>query len=571
MSGPVGLGWPGASPVGELLIAAGAGGKRRGESLLLNPHATADLLWFVGAALVVAGASALATRALGLRWTWSLAWLPVIGVMWLVNRGLAPAVALGIVIATGATAWWEHEDIQRGGPEAQRVRERLGLFGWLYSLYTLSRARRDRVGAGRVAIGQTSDRKVVTVPFGDVQGRRGFICGAPGTGKTIDVASVATAYASRGLPVVCVDPKGDRSLEGALERSAALNGRSFVTWAPDGSVSYNPLARGGPTEIADKALAGEMWSEPHYLRQAQRYLGAILRAMKGAGEWPPTLTGVVRYFDVDRAERVANRAGEEIRDEMDEYLNSLSHRSQQELGGVRDRLGVLVESELGQRLEPERGFPELELEDGLRRGAVVYFRLDSDRYPLAAEMLGAAIVSDLVNLTGQLQSGPLRGLVVVDEFAAVAADQISRLLGRSRSAGLSVIVATQTFADLDQARPGDSTGSLRRQVLANVDFVLAHRQSEPEAAEVLAAMAGTRATWVTTRKVGSPFRYPFQTQLREGTRTREREFIRHPDEFKRLRVGEAIVIEPASERAAELVRMWSAEDGPANGRPVDPE
>lgn len=534
-------------------------------------RAAGDLLWFVGAALVVAGASALATRALGLRWTWTLAWLPAIGVTWLVDRGVAPAVALGVALAAGAAAWWEHEDMQRGGQEAQRVRERLGLFGWLYSLYTVRRARRDRVADGRVAIGHTSDRKVVTLPFGDSQGRRGFICGAPGTGKTVDVASLATAYASRGLPVVCVDPKGDRSLGGALERSAALTGRPFVSWAPDGSVSYNPLARGGPTEIADKALAGETWSEPHYLRQAQRYLGAVLRAMRGAGEWPPTLTGVVRYFDIGRAGQVAKRAGGDIRDEMHEYLNSLSQRSQQELGGVRDRLGVLAESELGRRLEPEREFPELELEGVLRAGGVAYFRLDSDRYPLAAEMLGAAIVSDLVNLTGQLQSEPLRGLVVVDEFAAVAADQISRLLGRSRSAGLSVVVATQTFADLDQARPGDSTGSLRRQVLANVDFVLAHRQSEPEGAEVLAAMAGTRATWVTTRKVGSPFRYPFHAELREGTRTREREFIRHPDEFKRLRVGEAIVIEPASKNAAEFVRMWSAEDGTADGRPVEPE
>jgi hypothetical protein len=569
MSGSVGL-VVGANKVGELLVAA-ARPDRGGESPLLDPHAAGALLWFVAVALLVTAGCALVTRVLGVGWTWTLAWLPVIGATWLVASGLAPAVALGILLAAGTTAWWEHEDIQRGGQEAQRVRERLGLFSWLYSLHKLSRARRDRVRAGRVAVGQTPDRKVVSVPFGDGQGRRGFICGAPGTGKTIDVASLATAYASQGLPVVCVDPKGDRSLEGALERSAALNRRAFVTWAPDGSVSYNPLARGGPTEIADKALAGEMWSEPHYLRQAQRYLGAVLRAMKGAGEWPPTLTGVVRYFDVDRAEAVAKRAGEEARTEMSEYLDSLSQRSRQELGGVRDRLGVLAESELGKRLEPERGFAELELEGALRRGAVAYFRLDSDRYPLAAEMLGAAIVSDLVNLTGQLQSEPLRGLVVVDEFAAVAADQISRLLGRSRSAGMSVIVATQTLADLDQARPGDSTGSLRRQVLANVDFVLAHRQSEPEAAEVLAAMAGTRATWVTTRKVGSPFRYPFQAQLREGTRTREREFICHPDEFKRLRVGEAIVIEPSSKGEAGLVRMWSAEVGTANGRPVESE
>ena len=98
------------------------------------------------------------------------------------------------------------------------------------------------------------------------------------------------------------------------------------------------------------------------------------------------------------------------------------------------------------------------------------------------------------------------------------------------------MLAAQTFADLDVARPGDSTESLRRQVLANVDYVIAHRQSEPEAAEILASMAGTRATWATTRQVRSAFDGPGVRLARaRGTRTPEREFVRHPDEFKRLR------------------------------------
>ncbi len=48
------------------------------------------------------------------------------------------------------------------------------------------------------------------------------------------------------------------------------------SWSPGGSAIYNPLARGNPSEITDKALAGEEWSEPHYLRQAQRYINVEL-------------------------------------------------------------------------------------------------------------------------------------------------------------------------------------------------------------------------------------------------------------------------------------------------------
>ncbi len=42
----------------------------------------------------------------------------------------------------------------------------------------------------------------------------------------------------------------------------------------------------------------------------------------------------------------------------------------------------------------------------------------------------------------------------------------------------------------------------------------------------------------------------------EGTRTREREFLLGPDQFKRLRTGEAIVINPKAKRPAEIVSVW---------------
>jgi hypothetical protein len=54
-------------------------------------------------------------------------------------------------------------------------------------------------------------------------------------------------------------------------------GVAFLEWTPDGPLPYNPYAHGSDTEIADKALAGELVTEPHYLRQAQRYLGHAVR------------------------------------------------------------------------------------------------------------------------------------------------------------------------------------------------------------------------------------------------------------------------------------------------------
>jgi hypothetical protein len=43
----------------------------------------------------------------------------------------------------------------------------------------------------------------------------------------------------------------------------------------------------------------------------------------------------------------------------------------------------------------------------VRERAVVHFRLDSDRRPLLAAMLAAAIVSDLIALVARLQGDPV--------------------------------------------------------------------------------------------------------------------------------------------------------------------
>lgn len=118
------------------------------------------------------------------------------------------------------------------------------------------------------------------------------------------------------------------------------------------------------------------------------------------------------------------------------------------------------------------------------------------------------------------------------------------------------MVATQGLADLGEIRSEGGADAVTRRVLSQVDFVVAHRQPEPQSADVLAAMAGTRPTWITTRRVDS--RWAVMPKQATGTRSREREYVRHPDEFKRLAIGEAIVIEPAAATPAEVVTVWPA-------------
>jgi conjugal transfer pilus assembly protein TraD len=157
-------------------------------------------------------------------------------------------------------------------------------------------------------------------------------------------------------------------------------------------------------------------------------------------------------------------------------------------------------------------------------------------------MLAAAIVGDLISLAASQQARPVPTVVVLDKFSALAASQVSRLFARGRSAGLSLILATQELADLTAGE----NRALREQTLGNVQTVIAHRQNVPESAELIAAMAGTRPAWVTTEQTEEGLIGTGPSG--RGTRRRGYEFQIHPSHLKTLQTGQAVLITPGTSK-----------------------
>jgi conjugal transfer pilus assembly protein TraD len=357
-----------------------------------------------------------------------------------------------------------------------------------------------------------------------------------------------------GCSAIVIDPKGDRMLRCELQAVAERAGRRFEEWTPEGPLAYNPYEHGTDSEIADKALAGERFTEPHYQRQAQRYLGHAVRVMHAAGVHV-TPVSLMAHMDPRELEATARRLDEEPAAHTQAYLDSLSERQRRELGGVRDRLAILAESEVRRWLEPIPNEQILDIQLAVKERTVVYFRLDSDRRMLLSEMIAAAIVTDLITLVGRLQREPIPTVVMIDEFSAIAAGQVSRLFGRARSAGISLILGTQELADLN------ATGEegLREKVLANVETVIAHRQNVPESAELIAAMAGTKAVWVSTEQTEDGLLASGPSG--KGSRRRGYEFQIHPSRIKRLGTGQAVVITPGAEQAPAVVLVHHPGEG----------
>ncbi len=536
----------------------------------IAPLEVSSHLWSVFgpfvAGLALGFAVLVVLRLLRLRWTWGLLGAPVAYLVWLFDWQLGLVLMTASAMSAGAGFYWHLQDTERGGEEADRARNAVGplnaaIYWWARKQLGEQRVRPTRKNAlGRVsgdwlALGKTRKRAVYHVPFGYSRGVHSLVIGATGSGKTVTQAAIAQAHILAGLPAIVIDPKGDRYLRHILQEAAKHTGARFRAWSPGGRAIYNPFARGGPTETTDKALAGHRWSEPHYELATQRLLLYVLKTMKAAGKWPPTISEIVRHMDPDRLDLLASEVGGDFGASVSDYVDGLSARGRSDLGGGRDRLAVLADGELGPRLDPALGDgPQIDLAESLGAGDVVYFHIDADRFPAASQLLGAALVIDLVGLTAQMQGSKSGALLVIDEFAALAAGQVARLFQRGRGAALSVVLGTQSLADLRGAQPEDDSDTLTEQVLTNVEFAVVHREADPDSAERMARMAGTRPSWSTTEKTGG-VRDGWFTP-REGTRTRAREFVVMPDQIKRLRTGEAVLINPTAKKTGEIVRIF---------------
>lgn len=463
-----------------------------------------DLLrWLLGAGehlllgLALGWLALRALREMRLRWTWAPIGAAVVLLAQSDLGSLRWPLGIACVFAARLARKREREDLQVGEAPTPKHRGPVAiarLTGRLASRRWRVRSRRWFMG-NALLVGYDAQCNAAEVPLqGSSGGAHTLVVGAAGSGKTVTQTWLAVRAIEAGMPAIVVDPKDDPDLAGQVRAAARNAGKPFFEWSPDGPSVYNPYACGTDTEIADKALAGERFTEPHYMRQAQRFLGREVRILRSAGVGISIAT-LADHLDPDRLEMILRGLPEEQAGNDYEYLDSLTPRQRSDLSGVRDRLAILAESDVGRWLDPSTaGASSFMLLRCLLSGAVVLFRLRADSRPLLMQMLGGAIVLDLLTVTSALQRRRTPSIAVIDEFAALAAPQIGGLFGRARGAGMSLVLGTQEISDLQL--PGRE--NLLRQVTGNLTATISHRQVNRESAEWVSQLAGKRPSWATT-------------------------------------------------------------------------
>jgi hypothetical protein len=541
---------------------------------LLNWLLSTTIHLAIGLAIGLIAARAMRSRHL--RWTWAPVALAVVVLARSAIGGTASsALGMAALCATVRGRRWHREDLDAGADLAEIATERRGPLDAARTVIrrTLPRllariapklparwaapigaasiaipaARKDWFRADRLIVGEEENGRPVSIALGGpTGGTHTLVVGAAGSGKTVTMTWMSVRSVEHGMGVIVLDPKGDRDLRRELRDAAHIAGRPFVEWTPQGPSVYNPYARGSATEIADKALAGERFTEPHYLRQAQRYLGHAVRVLRKAG-LEVSLQVLVDHLDPSRLELLARTLPESDAQGVHDYLDSLTKRQQSDLTGVRDRLAIMAESDVGCWLDPRTpGGERFDLLEAVKARAVVYFGLEADRRPLLAQMLGAAIVGDLQVVVSALQGRPVGTLVAIDEFSAIVPERVVGLFGRARGAGVSLVLGTQELSDL--RLPGREM--LLEQVVGNLSTLIAHRQVVPASAELIASMTETRGVWRTSHHSSG-----------SQTRTRGIDHVLRAEQIMSLPRGWAAVLGLSDGASVSIARMLSVKHG----------
>jgi conjugal transfer pilus assembly protein TraD len=402
------------------------------------------------------------------------------------------------------------------------------------------------------------DRRGRGVRLGpDELAAHGLIVGASGAGKTTTLLKILTDQIRQGRPVIAIDMKGSPAFARVLAAAAAAAGRPTKVWTLDGGAHWNPLAHGNATELKDKLIGTERFTEPHYQRSAERYIQTALQVLAAARPGrPPTLAEVVELMDPRRLGASLRGLERPLRERTQDYLIGLTPDQVSAVRGLQTRLAVLTESHTGPYLAPpaDPGSHAIDLRAALAGPDVVVFSLNSSKYGKLAAQLGTLVVQDLVAASGERLLEPSRGRAVqqaaigIDEFSGIGSDHVAALLARGRESGMPVFVATQELADLERAAAG-----LQDLVLGVTAVKIVHRQEVPGSAHIIAQIAGTEEVWEVTRQIGGGLLGGYGTS--RGTRRRVEQFIVHPNEIKKLRTGEAVVISKVRGARPRTVRI----------------
>ncbi len=340
-----------------------------------------------------------------------------------------------------------------------------------------------------------------------------------------------------------MDAKGDMETLNKIKYHVRRAGREkdflfFSLAYPEKSNTYNPLLRGNPTELKDKIISANIWTEEFYKKKSEETLLLLMKALREAGQ---TVTFHKLYELLSDEEKLAALSNclkdPRLKGIIDNALRKYAI-FQKDLSGLIADLGMIAESEFADLLVAEK--PQIDLLDAYLTKKIVYFQLNAQGYEETARRFGRIVLQDMKTVSNHIQAylpEEQRSFfpVFVDEFSNFAYEQFVEFLNKARGAHLGITIAHQSLGDLQKA--GDH---FMKQILENCNIKIIMRQDDPESIETYARISGTEKSLKNTVQTEEDFFGKSPTGM--GTVREVEEFRVKPNVIRELGRGEAAVI-----------------------------
>ena len=405
------------------------------------------------------------------------------------------------------------------------------------------------------------------------------IIGQSGVGKTTLGEYILWQQIQRGGGFLFIDAKLDATTRDKLGYMLELAGRRHHYYVlnvdqPHNSNTYNPVLDGDADEVGSRLLnllpSAENSPGADYFRQRAMYALTVLTGSMKSAKRRYHFTDLALLLQSDRALESLLRLplGPEFRMTLEMFLNSFRKKDQkgqapvdvnkinEQLGGISGRIALFAQDKFGAVFNTYT--PEINLTDIVKNNKCLYVMLPTMGKDAAALNLGKIILSDLRTAVYKVQGLPthLRPnppfLVFADEMGSYVMSGIARLFEQARSAGICMIPAFQTFANLSTVSP-DFEDIIIGNTWTKVFFKFASKDSPETAATII----GMQTKFIQSLSMSEN-----QSSSAQNTRTapqgnagegfgvsmswrQSEEFRVRPDHLKSMPMGQAVVISGA--------------------------
>ncbi|WP_198049603.1 type IV secretion system DNA-binding domain-containing protein [Spiroplasma sp. hyd1] len=339
-----------------------------------------------------------------------------------------------------------------------------------------------------------------------------LLVGTTGSGKTTTLLSIIKQLNTKlKQTTIIIDGKGDVDL---IDKVKQQDPNAFI-WTINGNLQYNPFATKDSVVLSDKIMSLFDFSEQYYQSMANDYV-LILTETLISNKISFILDNIIKYFNIENLKNLVGRDNPNYA-----YLDNINVK---DIGGLRSRLNV-YRQQLKTSIGDKNSISEI-----VKNHQVILFSINSLSYPKLANAVGRLFIQDLKEFaTNKPQEQKIN--IIMDEFNVFASETIVNLINKTRSFNYQVFLSFQTINDL-KLKDIDLTDT----IFGNTSNVICHSVKDPNTADYLSKVFGT----ITKAKLTRQLDFANEQSIMGSVRDVE-EFIFHPNNFKNLSTGTAII------------------------------